>query len=384
MKSVSPITRSSSVDVDDDEVVGRDRSQADGVGRIGLLRPLPRAVDEVHEAFLGEHGEDLLHVDRAERVRRGERQLERGALHVVEQNVQVVRIDERVLGRRAEEILGIAHDELIDGRAGGDEHGRRSTGTAARAPRALPGRGDRARIAGHHGHVERADVDAELERVGRHDAAHVPAAQPALDLAASERQIAAAIPANHVGRPRRARKRVLQIRRQDLRRETALREDDHLQAALQELDRDAPRFGEIRPPDAQLRVDDRRIDEQKELLAARRAALAHFRKRRADQPLRQLARIRDRRRRADERRIRSVVPADALEPPHDVAEMAAEDAAIRVQLVDDDELQILEELRPARMVRQDPRVHHVGIAQHDVRARRESRGARPAACRRRT
>ncbi len=49
--------------------------------------------------------------------------------------------------------------------------------------------------------------------------------------------------------------------------------------------------------------------------------------------------------------------------------MAAEDAAIGVQLVDDDESQILEELRPARMVRQDPRVHHVGIAQHDVRAR---------------
>ena len=47
--------------------------------------------------------------------------------------------------------------------------------------------------------------------------------------------------------------------------------------------------------------------------------------------------------------------------------MAAEHAAIRVQLVDHDEPQVLEELRPARMVRQDARVQHVGIAEHDVR-----------------
>ncbi len=49
--------------------------------------------------------------------------------------------------------------------------------------------------------------------------------------------------------------------------------------------------------------------------------------------------------------------------------MAAEDAAVGVQLVDDDVAQVLEQLRPARMVRQDPRVHHVGIAEHEVGAR---------------
>ena len=48
-------------------------------------------------------------------------------------------------------------------------------------------------------------------------------------------------------------------------------------------------------------------------------------------------------------------------------EMTAEDAAIGVQLVDHHELQVLEQLRPARMVREDPRVQHVGVAQHDVR-----------------
>ena len=115
------------------------------------------------------------------------------------------------------------------------------------------------------------------------------------------------------------------------------------------------------------RVDDRRVDEEEELLAARRAALVDELERFPGQPFGQLARVGDRRRRTDEHRIRSVVAAHALQPAQDVRQMAAEHAAIRVQLVDHDEAQVLEQLRPARMVRQDPRVQHVGIAEHDVR-----------------
>jgi hypothetical protein len=49
--------------------------------------------------------------------------------------------------------------------------------------------------------------------------------------------------------------------------------------------------------------------------------------------------------------------------------VAAEHAAVRVQLVDDDEAEVLEELGPLRVMRQDARVQHVGVAQHHVRAR---------------
>ncbi len=63
------------------------------------------------------------------------------------------------------------------------------------------------------------------------------------------------------------------------------------------------------------------------------------------------------------------MPAHAPQAADDVREVAAEDAAIRVQLVDDDEAQVLEEFGPPRVVRQDARVQHVGIAEHDVRAR---------------
>ena len=116
-------------------------------------------------------------------------------------------------------------------------------------------------------------------------------------------------------------------------------------------------------------VDDRRVDEDEELLAARRAALVDELERLLGEPLGQLARVRNRRRRAEEDRVRSVVPADAAQPPQHVAQVAAEHAAVGVQLVDDHVAQVLEQLRPARMVRQDARVHHVGIAEHEVRAR---------------
>ena len=49
--------------------------------------------------------------------------------------------------------------------------------------------------------------------------------------------------------------------------------------------------------------------------------------------------------------------------------MAPEDAAIRVQLVDDDVAKVLEERRPLRVMRQDPRVQHVGIREDEIRPR---------------
>ena len=60
--------------------------------------------------------------------------------------------------------------------------------------------------------------------------------------------------------------------------------------------------------------------------------------------------------------------ADPAQAPQHVAEMAAEHAAVRVQLVDDDVAQILEQFRPAWMVRQDPGVEHIGIAENQVGA----------------
>ena len=85
-----------------------------------------------------------------------------------------------------------------------------------------------------------------------------------------------------------------------------------------------------------------------------------------DQSRGQIARIRDRRRAAHELRLASVKARDAPQTPQHVAQMAAEHAAIRVQLIDHDVAQILEQARPAGVVRQDAGVQHVGIGQHQM------------------
>ena len=46
--------------------------------------------------------------------------------------------------------------------------------------------------------------------------------------------------------------------------------------------------------------------------------------------------------------------------------MAPEDASIRVQLVDRDVAEVLEQLHPARMVRKNPQVQHLRVAEHQV------------------
>jgi hypothetical protein len=60
------------------------------------------------------------------------------------------------------------------------------------------------------------------------------------------------------------------------------------------------------------------------------------------------------------------VLAQAAEPPQHVRDVAAEDAAQRVQLVDDHVAQAHQEGRPALVRRQDADVQHLGVGQQDV------------------
>ena len=74
----------------------------------------------------------------------------------------------------------------------------------------------------------------------------------------------------------------------------------------------------------------------------------------------------DRRRAADEDGVGAVEAADAAQAADDVGDVAAEDAAVLVQLVDDDVAQVLEELHPLGVVRQDAGVQHVRVRDDDV------------------
>ncbi len=285
--------------IGDHEVVRRNRPQAHRVGRIRLAGPVPLSfgiftAGPMHQAGFLQDAEDLLHVHLAVGLPGGERQLERRALHVIHEDVQVVGIHQRVLRRCVEEIRRMLRDELIDRRARCHHHRRRLSASSSSAPGALPRRRDRPRISGHHAHVERTDVDAKFERIGGDHAAYLPGAQPLLDLAATQRQVAAAIAADPLRHARHVLEIFLEIRRQDLRRQPALRKDDDLEVAAQEFAGDAARLGDVRTPNAKLAIHDRWIHEHEKLLAPRRAALLDERKRFLRETLGELRGIRDR------------------------------------------------------------------------------------------
>ncbi len=105
VKSVSPITRSPFVQSTttklSDETDRRLTASAGYDSFVQFHWPSARCTKPSSD----EHGQDRLKIDLAtELLVVPERQFEGAALHVVEQNVQVVGIDERVLRRRVEEI----------------------------------------------------------------------------------------------------------------------------------------------------------------------------------------------------------------------------------------------------------------------------------------
>src|SRR5947208_3347615 len=97
-----------------------------------------------------------------------------------------------------------------------DEIDLRLTASAGAPPgpsRPLLRRSNRSRISGHHGGVEAADIDPELERIRGHHRAHVSSPEPAFDFTPAVREVATSIPANPFGGARDAIEVVLQIGR---------------------------------------------------------------------------------------------------------------------------------------------------------------------------
>jgi len=139
-------------------------------------------------------------------------------------------------------------------------------------------------------------------------------------------------------------------------------------AAVQEFERDAPGLVQVAAPYAELPVHHRRIVEDDVPLAGRRPVAVHQFERRFGERLCQFARVGDRGRRTDELRPRSIELADAPQPAQDVGQVAAINATVVVQLVNHDVAQILEHLGPARVVREDAAMEHVGIGEHHVGA----------------
>ena len=239
---------------------------------------------------------------------------------------------------------------------------------AAGAAGLLPGGGHRARVPAHEADVQRADVDAQLQGVGGDHRAHRALAQAALDGATLAGQVAAPVAAHLPAPDAHLAAGLFQVREQDLHPHAAAGEDDELGPRAQETLRQPARLLDRRAADAQLRIDHRRVVEHEVLLSPRRPVLAHLLQRDPGELGRELARIGDGGGAADELRLRPVEGGDAAQAPQHVGHVAAEDAAVLVDLVDHHVAQVLEELHPQGVMRQDALVQHVGVGDHDVAA----------------
>ncbi len=113
-------------------------------------------------------------------------------------------------------------------------------------------------------------------------------------------------------------------------------------------------------------LHDRRVPEDDELAAPGRTVIGDHAQGQPGQLRCQLLGVGDGRRAADEAWIGPVVGAEAPQPPDDVGRVRAEDAPVRVDLVEHDILQVAEEVRPRVVVGQDAHMQHVGVGQHDL------------------
>src|SRR5258706_8751432 len=145
---------------------------------------------------LGEPRAKIGQADIAEFVAWSDGQFERSTFQMIDEDFQIGGLNEGVFRRVAEKIVGMAHDELIEGRRRSNEHGARASAAAAGPAGPLPGGGDGAGIAGHDYGIEGADINAELNRAGRNHSADFSIAEAAFDFAAFVRQVTAAVAAN--------------------------------------------------------------------------------------------------------------------------------------------------------------------------------------------
>ena len=294
----------------------------------------------------------------------------RGAEHVPGVDLLVERVEDRRLDRPVEELVGVAAEELVERVVAGDVDGQPAPAAPGAAPH-LAQRGDRAREGHADRRVERADVDAELERVGRDDAEQLAVDEPLLELAPLLRGVARAVGRDPVAQVAAAEvlERELREARHQLDGLARLHEDDRPRALRRRAraSRSAASASAERRV-CELLVGDGRVPHRDRLARARRAvAVDHGHLVQPGQPLGELARVGDRRAGEHEARLGPVGGGDPPQPPQHVGDVRAEHAAVDVRLVDHDDREVGEHVRPRPVVREDPEVQHVRVGEDHVR-----------------
>ena len=116
----------------------------------------------------------------------------RGAEQVPAEDLGVLVVEDRRLDGALEEIVGVAAEELVERVLARDVHGQAAPAPSGAAPH-LPQRGDGPGERDDDGRVELADVDPELQRVGRDHRAQLAADEASLQFAALLGGVAGAV-----------------------------------------------------------------------------------------------------------------------------------------------------------------------------------------------
>ncbi len=302
-------------------------------------------------------------------VGRLERRLVRGAQQVRGVELLVERVEDRCLHRALEELVRVAAEELVQRVLAGHVD-REAAAAAARAAPHLAQRGHRARERHAHGGVERADVDPQLQRVRRHHAEQLAVDEPLLELAPLLRRVAGPVGRDPLGQLLVALVAQPQLGEagDQLDRLARLHEHDRPRALHHQLGQQVGRLGQRGAARPCGLVGDRRVPHGHAALEPGRAvAVDHPHVVQPGQPLGQLGRVGDRRAGQQEARLTAVAETHAAQPAQHVGHVRAEHAAVHVRLVDHDDVEVGEEVRPGVVVGQDPDVQHVRVGEHDVR-----------------
>jgi len=157
-----------------------------------------------------------------------------------------------------------------------------------------------------------------------------------------------------------------------------LDEADRPRAAPDERREDGGGLGERRRALAQRLVLQRRVPHRDLPRGARRAVAVDERHLvQAREPLGELDRVGDRRAGQQDPRLGPVGGGDPAQAAQDVGDVRAEHPAVHVRLVDDDDREVGEHVRPRLVVGEDPDVQHVGVGEDEVRAPADLRALRP-------
>ena len=163
---------------------------------------------------------------------------------MAQENVKVVRVQQRIFRGLPQEVIRMGHDILINGCRGSYIKNNAGILSAACTSGLLPRTGNSAGIAAHDAGIQRTNVNAQLQRIGGYHRINLPCTETTLNLPSFCRQVAAPIAPHPTGIPQGIPYQIFQVPGQHFHGQPALGKGDGLNAALQQHAGNVPRYGD--------------------------------------------------------------------------------------------------------------------------------------------